>query len=188
MTLLDFFKHRAWQAARSSNSAERLAGAILAIFFFLAGCSAQLSPSYDQTVFNDLNALNVQTETLFAALTHDGPVGGFASRQKTYDELIGGFSAAKLTTEARFIPPGGLRLAASPALQALCGSDPAECVNPTPHHLAKIITLLTAMRDVHEKGRLVGELVVGIDGAGGFKNQYEIEMSRILVFEAALQR
>ena len=160
--------------------------AVLAFVGFLAGCSVQLSPAPDQALFDNLTSLNVQTQTLFAGLTHRGSVGEFSGRAETYDALIGGYAAARLVAASREVPAEGLRLA--DRLGEICVSDPVECVNPTPHHLDKIITLLTAMRDAHERGRLVGALVAGPDGTGGFKGQYEIEMSRILLFEAALQR
>lgn len=186
--MIEEFDSSAAKVARAVGYVPRFAIVTLAIMFLLVGCAAQLSPSYNQAIFDDLTGLNVKTETLFASLSHDSSVGDFASRRTTYDELIGSFSAAKLTTEARDVPPMGLRIAASPALKGICGSDPVQCANPTPHHLEKIIALLTAMRDAHERGGLTRFIVAGSDGTGGVKNQYETDMNIILVFEAALQR
>ncbi|ESY17063.1 hypothetical protein [Mesorhizobium sp. LNJC391B00] len=161
--------------------------AVIAVLISI-GCSVQLSPAYDQATFTSISDLNVKTETLLASLSRGGTAGDFPKYKVTYDQLIGGFSAARVATASRDVPAPSQRLLGISHLNGVCGNDPTNCVNPTPHHLEKVITLLTAMRDTHQQGKLAGELVAGFNGQGGFKGQYEIEMSRILVFETALQR
>ena len=169
----------------------RAVGPIVALFsllFLIAGCSVQLAPAYNEATYKSITDLNVKTETLFASLSKGGTAGDFQKYKATYDELIGGFSAARMLTATRDVPPISRRAFGIAGLSAACGTDFTDCVNPTPHHLDKVIVLLTAMRDTHQKGGLVGELVVGLNGQAGFKGQYEIEMNRILVFEGALKR
>jgi hypothetical protein len=172
-----------WPAARSTAIAIFLLYAVL-LSGLVTGCAAKLSPDYDKVTFASLSDLNVKTETLFASLSGGGSTHDFPTFQATYAQLIGGFSAARISTSNRQTPP----LSASPQVKALCGSEPESCVNPTPYHLEKVITLLTKMRNTHQSGKLPGELVAGFNGAGGFKGQYEIEMGRVLAFESALQR
>jgi len=157
--------------------------AIILILLTAAGCTIQLSPPYDEATYRGLVDLNVKTETLFASLSGGGTAADFPTFKPTYDQIIGGFSAARMATATRDVPAAGVQLAGNAGANTVCGDDPAGCVNPTPHHLDKIIALLTAMRDAHQRGQLIRGLDVG-----GFKNQYEIEMSRVLLFEAALKR
>lgn len=159
-----------------------LLGIFLCLAGLIAGCSIQLSPAFDKATYDSLADLNTQTETLFASLSAGASASGFAAHKPVYDTIIGGFSAARMVTATRQVPPLSERLLATAPFKAACSDDPTRCVNPTPHHLEKIITLLTAMRDAHQRGPLPAELV------GGFKRQYEIEMTSVLVFEAALQR
>ncbi|MGY2996909.1 hypothetical protein [Mesorhizobium sp. URHB0026] len=183
-------------AVRASNpvsrfleaSSARLLLVLLSLICTIGGCSIQLSPAYDQAMYASLSDLNVKTETLFSSLSRGGTEGDFPKYKPTYDQLIGGFSAARVTAASREVPAPSQRLLGISHLKGVCGDDPTNCVNPTPHHLEKVIALLTAMRDTHQQGKLLSELVSGLNGQGGFKGQYEIEMSRILVFETALQR
>jgi len=154
----------------------------------VTSCSVQLSPEYDKLAFATLSDLNVKTETLFASLSAGGTAQNFSNYQETYAQIIGGFSAVRVTTLNRQTPPLSARLLASPPFKTVCGTQPDNCVNPTPDHLEQIIMLLTSMRDTHKRGKLTSELVSGFNGAGGFKNQFEIEMGRVLAFESALQR
>lgn len=171
------------------RTTQRAAFAVfLLLSILLMGCAARLSPDYDKVTFASLSDLNVKTETLFASLSSGGSAQSFPNFQATYATLIGGFSAALVTTSNRQTPGLSAKLLASPQLKALCGEEPESCVNPTPDHLEKVITLLTQMRNTHQRGKLSGELVAGFNRAGGFKGQYEIEMGRVLFFEQALQR
>ncbi|RUW85206.1 hypothetical protein [Mesorhizobium sp. M1E.F.Ca.ET.063.01.1.1] len=171
----------------SANIARLLFAAFL-LLFTTSGCSIQLSPAYDQATYTSLSELNVKTETLFSSLSKGAESGEFQKYKPTYDQLIGGFSAARITTASRPVPSPSQRLLGVTHLQGVCGNDPTNCVNPTPHHLDNIVILLKAIRDKHQQGKLEAEVVNGFNGQSGFKGQYEIEMSRILVFETALQR
>jgi hypothetical protein len=162
--------------------ARPLLGVALSLLLAVAGCMAQLSPAYDQVTYANLVDLNVRAQTLFVSLSGGGTRREFPEYKAAYNELIGGFSAARMTTASREVPATSRRLLAAQNLSATCRDDPAGCVNPTPHHLEKIITLLTAMRDTHRRSGLAADLI------DGFKRQYEIEMLPVLDFEAALQR
>lgn len=161
---------------------------IILIALAISGCAIQLSPAYNQATFTSISDLNVKTETLMAAVSQGGTGGDFAKYKATYDQLIGGFSAARMQTASRDVPAPSQRVLKIAHLDSVCGNDPTNCVNPTPHHLDQVIKVLTKMRDVHQSGELKGYLVTGSNGIGGFKYQYEIEMTRILLFESALQR
>ncbi|MER9870811.1 hypothetical protein NKJ35_27160 [Mesorhizobium sp. M0136] len=175
-----------WQSYRFF--VESAAVLLIIVVSVVSGCSIQLSPAYDQATLTSISDLNVKTETLLASLSHGGTAGDFSKHKATYDQLIGGFSAARVATASRDVPAPSQRLLGIAHLNGVCGNEPSNCVNPTPHHLDKVIALLSAMRNTHQQGELVSELVTGFNGQGGFKGQYEIEMSRILVFETALQR
>lgn len=161
---------------------------VLLILWIISSCSTQLSPAYDRSTYTSLTDLNVKAETLFASLSGGGTASNFPTYKETYNQLIGGFSAARMATATREVPPLSQRLLDTSKVKAACGEDPTGCVNPTPHHLDQVTALLTTMRETHQQGKLVSELVSGFNGQGGFKNKYESEMSRVLVFEAALQR
>lgn len=178
-----------WDERGTIGRALQIAASLLLLLVWLGGCSIQLSPPYDASQYKSLTDLNVKTETLFASLSKGGTKKNFPDYKPIYDQLIGGFSAARLAAVSRDVPALSRRILSAPALNAVCGSDPTDCVNPTPHHLDKVIVLLTTMRDYHQAGTLPGELVSGFNNTqGGFKTQYELEMNPVLVFEAALQR
>jgi hypothetical protein len=156
---------------------------LLSLLFATSGCTVQLSPPYDDATYKSLVDLNVRTETLFASLSGGGTAADFPTHKATYDQLIGGFSAARMAAASREVPAAGVKLASNTPLGASCADNPADCVDPTPGNLDRIIALLTAMRDAHQHGKLTRGLDVG-----GFKNQYETDMNLVLVFEAALKR
>lgn len=178
------FRSGIWPVAKTVLSFLTL----LSVLWIAAGCSTKLSPAYDQSTYSSLANLNVKAETLFASLSRGETASSFPTYKETYDQLIGGFAAARMTTATREVPPLSQRLLGLSQVRAACGNDPSGCVNPTPHHLDQVTALLTTMRDTHQQGKLVSELVSGFNGQGGFKNKYESEMSRVLGFEAALQR
>ncbi|UCI07378.1 hypothetical protein [Mesorhizobium sp. B1-1-8] len=173
---------------RTPPVASAIRSLVILIALVLSSCAIQLSPAYNQATFTSISDLNVKTETLMASLSQGGTAGDFAKYKATYDQLIGGFSAARMETASRDVPAPSQRVLKIAHLNSVCGNDPTNCVNPTPHHLDQVIKVLTKMRDIHQSGELKGNFVTGSNGIGGFKYQYEIEMSRILVFESALQR
>lgn len=156
--------------------------ALLLALLALAGCAAQLSPAFDPATYKTITDLNVKTETLFAALSGGATASSFGTYRETYAEILGGFAAARMATASRAVPAMNPQLAKIAQLDKICADNPADCINPTPRHIDKIIVLLTAMRDTHQRRGLSADLV------GGFKRQYELEMNPILVFEAALNR
>ena len=151
-----------------------------AMALWLAACTAQLSPPFDQAIYDKVVGLNEQTETLYASLSNGGSAGSFAAKAADYDAVIGGFSALRLQIAARPVP-SGISGGLGP-LAAVCGSAPADCIDTTTHHLDKIVSFLTAQRDLHQRGKLTAGLVALNKG------QYEAEMNPILTFETALQR
>lgn len=178
-----------WSPVRHWQPSAPVALILAVLVVILAGCTMQLAPDYDQALYKNLTDLNTKTETLFAGLSKGASAGTFATYKTTYDQIIGGFAAARLTAATRPVPTISQQIFASRAFKAACGDDATECVNPTPASLDLIVTLLTAMRDTHQSRGLTAEEVGAAGGSTmGFKGQYEIDISPVLVFEAALQR
>jgi hypothetical protein len=160
------------------------------IALVLSACAVRLLPNYDEATYQSLSDLNAKALTLFSSLSAGGTTTDFPKYEAQYNELIGGFSADRMALAMRPTPPAGQRLFGGRPVSAICGKDvaPEDCLNTTPHNLDQIIALLTKMRDVHRKRGLPTEIVSGFNGQGGFRGQYQIEITRVLTIEAALQR
>src|SRR5882757_3465927 len=137
------YSPRRWYRCGSAVNIARSFCIFLALLVITASCTVQLSPAFDQATYTRLTDLNVRTETLFSSLSKGGTATDFASYKPIYDELIGGFSAARMATETRQVPTTSQRLFGGGGLKEACGEDLTDCVNPTPHHLDKIVVLLT---------------------------------------------
>jgi hypothetical protein len=163
--------------------------AVAWVMLILAGCAARLLPAYDQATYEDLTDLNAKALALFSALSAGGTPSDYPKYEDQYNELVGGFGAARMTLANRPPPPIGRKLFGTRLLAKAChGRSAEECLNETPHTLDQIVALFTKMRDVHRQRGLPAEAVSGLNGRGGFKGQYQIEIAQALTIEAALQR
>jgi hypothetical protein len=154
----------------------------------LAGCAIALAPKFGKDVFDGLTQANEKTLTLFASVSSGAQAGSFASRETTYNELIGTFEALRIETAARPQP------AAPPFLGGLLGGipdpnnvpkDPARITRldaPTPGILATIVSTLTTMRDTDKTTGFNAVI------AGGFKREFVTSIDQALVYEKALER
>src|SRR5262245_37357230 len=97
--------------------------AALTCLWVVAGCVTKLSHSYDGSTYTALTDLNVKAETLFASLSGSQTASSFQTHKETYDQLIGGFSAVRMTTAVREIPPSSQRLLSASQMKAVCGDD-----------------------------------------------------------------
>ena len=169
-----------WHRLFASISAEFRTARCLAICcVVVAACSVQLSPEYDSASFQQLTDLNVKTETLFASLAGGSSASKYPDYSKTYDDIIGGFSAVRTVLSAR-PAPGNAPVSAQLATSLGC-TDAASCIAPTVETLQHLIEALQEMRDVHR--------TKGFTAApGGYKLDFEAKMKDILAFEAALKR
>ena len=163
---------------------------VILIMLALAACTVRLLPAYDQATYQSLTSLNANTLTLFSSLSAGSSAKEFPRYEDQYNELIGGFSAARMTLANRPTPPIGQTLFGTGPLSAICGKNASveDCLNATPRILDQIVALLTKMRDIHQQRGLPAEVVSGLNGRGGLKGQYQIEVAQVLTVEAALQR
>jgi hypothetical protein len=169
---------------RAAQSWRLAVGAVaaLCLALALAGCAARLLPDYDQATYQSLGGLNAKAQTLFFQLGSGSAPKDFPQVKTQYDELIGGFSAARMALSIRPVPAVPRQLFASRALAPVCGPTGEDCLNPSVHSIDKIVALLTAMRRVQQlRGLPADEIAL-------FKSQYEVEITDILTFEAQLQR
>lgn len=162
-----------------------LVRAMLISLFALAltGCATRLLPDYDQATYQSLVGLNAKAQTLFLQLSGDGAAKDFPLMKNQYDELSGGFIAARMAPAVRPVPSLPQRLLANRALAQICGGDAGtECLNPSLHSLDRIVALLALMRKVQQARGLAADVIAD------FENQYTFEFNNILTFEAQLQR
>jgi hypothetical protein len=145
------------------------------------GCTVQLAPDYDKTIVDGLTSANEQTLTLFASISSGASPASFATREATYNSIIGKFDALRVQAMARPTP--------QPWFLKGLGSNPSQESNtsdhlkpPTPDIIGNIIKNLTRMRDQDKAGTLTAD-VVAI-----YKNSYELSITQALTYEKALQR
>src|SRR5436305_1224463 len=73
----------------------------------LTACTTRLLPSYDSATYQNLSSLNANALILFSSLSADGSTKDFPRYQDQYNELIGGFGAARMALASRPIPALG---------------------------------------------------------------------------------
>lgn len=82
---------------------------VAALAFLLAACSAQLAPSYDDYIDNNLTQLSQTIETYYAAMPATGySKESFSKQEPFYADTLGKIEALKTRAAARPIPEGAV--------------------------------------------------------------------------------
>ena len=84
-----------------------LAARLISIWFAFAalcGCTVQLAPAYDQSVYDGLVAANKHLQALFVAAGGGVTQATYPARATLYDHLIAELMAVELQIKARPIP------------------------------------------------------------------------------------
>lgn len=157
----------------------RICFALLCMTGVLAGCTAQLAPSYDPSIASGVASLNQQAMLLYAQVAGGVPAASFPQRQGTYTQLIGQANALANLAAARPDPTTLPKFLESKVkdwtrLQTLAA--------PTGDILTKIATQFTTMRQADQSG--------GISSleAQAFQQQFSIDIQQALTYENALAR
>lgn len=135
--------------------------------------------------------------TLFASLSSGAPASSFATRQPTYDSLIGQFSALQSQVAARPQPPanmsglGGL-ISMGPATPRKDQKNIPLLDAPTKGNLQSIIEVLRVLRDTDKDSGLAQAGDCNSPGNPAFlcgiQRSYNASIDGALTYEMALQR
>lgn len=120
-----------------------------------------------------------------AELADGEPVDNYDAVQEEYAALIGGFDAVRTELSARPLPSGGKVVKS--ILGDACRSEEteADCINPSPYALKKIVGVIERVRRLHKSRDLPAEL---FQSGQGYKGEYEQLITQLLQFEASLKR
>ena len=160
--------------------------ALLASFtcvLVLAACTVKLAPDYDPGILDALTKANELTLTHFAAVSSGVPPKTFATREATYNGLIGKFDAVRVQVSSRPTPQSMIAklFGIGPSGDSQRG-DIEILEAPTASVLETIISTLTEMRDTDREEGLKPFRVQG------FKRSYETSIDQALTYEKALER
>lgn len=159
--------------------------ALLALVLtFLAGCAVQLAPPYDKAVVDGLNQVDPQVMTLFASISNGADKNTFASREQTYNELIGNLDALAILAGARPMPKNKVTDAVNQLLDKRGGMplDDDDATPPSAHAIQKISETLAKARDTDRKQGLTAYEAIA------FKRMAVIYFDQAITYENFLQR
>lgn len=156
---------------------------LLLVLTTLTGCAVRFAPSPDRSLIDGLAKANEEAMTLFASVASGTTAATFASRERSYDTLLGKFDALRLQAQVRPNPRplAGFTLMFSINATTQERADEAAAA-PTSDVLAAIIKTLTMMRETDRKTGLAAIVVQN------FKREFEISMQQALTYEKALER
>ncbi len=81
----------------------------LVVWLFLCGCTVQLAPAYDQSIYDGLVSANKDIQALFVATDTSVTSDTYATRAPAYDHIVAELKAVELQIKARPLPsPGAL--------------------------------------------------------------------------------
>jgi len=162
----------------------RLVLAFAIVLALLAsGCAVKLAPSYDRSIVEGLSSANEQTLILFASVSSGATSTTFASRETTYNGLIGKFDALRIQAAARPMPrPLFTQIFAGGPSADTAPKELDVLKAPTPAVLDTVLATLTEMRNTDRTSGLTSTRVML------FKNEFSISMEQALVYEKALER
>ena len=151
---------------------------------FLAGCTTQLSPSYDKAVVDGLNTTNTETMTLLASMSGGTKSADYSSRAPQYTALIGKLDALAILAGSRPIPKNKISDTVNKLLEKR-DTDPIpedDATPPSAHAIQKISETIAKMRDTDKKQGVTATEVIG------FKRQVTIYFDQAITYENFLQR
>ena len=148
----------------------------------LAGCMVQLAPRHDAALYDGIVRVNERIMELFASVTPDADAAAFATREATYNSLIGSVDALAMQSRARPIPNSEVRDRVNEYLgdrgQPLLGDDEA----PSAAALDQVSSQLAEMKKTDQAGNLKPGAVKL------FRNAVIISMDQAITYESFLER
>lgn len=154
--------------------------AIMAVF--LASCTTMLAPSYDKAIVDGLVSVNQKMMEHFASTSSGTNKSDYATREKTYNSIIGSLDALSIQAKARPVPNESISLEVNEYLRSR-GVDVLEGeVAPSATALERISETITKMRDTDKKQGLTAFEVKA------FKGQAVIYLDQAMTYESFLER
>ena len=92
---------------------------VLLLLVFIAGCTAELAPAYDQAVMDGLIATNKDIQALFVAIGPATSKETYPTRASAYDHIISELNAVELQIKIRPVPNPNALAEANKALTRL---------------------------------------------------------------------
>lgn len=154
------------------------------VAILLAGCAVQLAPPYDKAVVDGLNETSPQVMTLFASISNGADNNTFASRESTYNALIGKLDALAIIAGARPMPKNRVTDAVNQLLDKRDGMtlEDDDATPPSAHAIRKISETLTKARDTDRQQGLTAYEAIA------FKRMAVIYYDQAITYENFLQR
>lgn len=154
----------------------------LGILILLTGCLTQLAPQYDRALFDGITRANQSLMEFFASVNEGAEQTGFATRESSYNRLIGAVESLALQSRARPMPENEITEKVNRYLDER-GIAPVDGdVAPSADALDQIAVQLTKMKAVdRERGLKPGAVAL-------FKNAVVISMDQAMTYESFLDR
>ncbi|MGZ2257443.1 hypothetical protein [Roseobacter sp. A03A-229] len=158
----------------------------------LSSCTISLFPEFDAKIVERIEEANDQAQVLFATVERGSPASEFTSLEPTYNEVLGGLSAALLQVQVRSQPNISERIlkkiVGKERIRDFCrenedvvADDPRACfLIVTPLALGEARESIAEMKNAHER------LGLGPVLAANFINLFNISIEQALTVEAAL--
>jgi hypothetical protein len=167
------------------KSASRVA-AVRLVLLLVCGCSAQLAPAYDQSVYDGLVAANKHMQALFVATGTSATKDTYPTRAAAYDRLIAELLAVELQIKARPIPNTDALDKANEVLTKLGVGGVRVDPNFSDYPSARSVADLTATIQHMQKSDQTTGLPANLLSA--YKKQATIYLTQAISYENFLKR
>jgi hypothetical protein len=154
------------------------------VLLFICGCTAQLAPQYDQSIYDGLVSANKDIQALFVAASPATSRDTYPARAPAYDHIIAELNALDLQIKARPIPnPGALeqtnQLLAKAGVVAV---DPKFSDYPSARAVEDLAETIAQMqRNDQTKGLQATRVLI-------YKQEAKISLSQAFAYENFLKR
>ena len=158
---------------------------LLSLSLLFTGCTTKLAPPYDQVVANELTNLSPDLMTLMASISNGVGKDSFATREATYNSLIGRLDALAIQAGARPMPKNKVTDEINRLLKKrndTAGLEDDDTTPPSTHAIKKISETLSKARDTDRKQGLTAYEAIA------FKGQIVIYLDQAVTYENFLQR
>lgn len=162
-----------------------LAGLLVFAFaLLLTGCMAQLAPAYDKNVAEGLADTSPKVMMLLASLSNGTDKSTFASREESYNKLIGKLDALAILSATRPMPKNKVTDVINHLFEKRGGAplEDDDATPPSAHAIERISASLAKTRDADRQEGLSPFVVEGI------KRQIIIYFDQAITYENFLQR
>lgn len=155
--------------------------ALVSLFLLLVSCTTQLAPAYDRAVAEGLINVNPDVMTLLASLSNGTDKNTFATREETYNRMIGRLDALTILAGARPMPKNAATDHINKLLRArndAAALDEDDVTPPSAHAIKKISETLAKARDAdrrqglsaYEAQAVKGQIIIYFDQAITYEN------------------